>query len=106
MSRSLLFATLLITLGGCVYIPPVTQGNYLKSSQVQSLKVGMTQDQVRYLFGQPMLADPFHSDAWHYVYYAKPGAKTKAKIYRLTVYFKNGKVTRFTTSAPPADAPS
>jgi len=91
---------------GCVYVPPVAQGNYIKQSELKQLKVGMTPKQVRYLFGTPTLANPFESQVWRYVYYYKAGAHAKRKLYRLTVYFKNGKVARFKTSAPVDQAPS
>lgn len=106
MRRLIIIFAGLVLLGGCVYIAPVTQGNYLKSSRIASLKVGMTKEQVRYLFGEPMMRVPFKSNAWYYVYYSKAGQGAKPKRYRLTVYFKGNKVSRFTTSAPIADAPS
>lgn len=90
---------------GCVYVPPDMQGNYLKQSALKKLKVGMTTDQVRYLFGKPMLPDPFEKDIWRYVYYYKAGARSPTHLYRLTVYFKNGKVSRFATSQPISEAP-
>ncbi|HYW76834.1 MAG TPA: outer membrane protein assembly factor BamE [Gammaproteobacteria bacterium] len=101
-------AVLLLTAlaAGCVYVPPVTQGNYLKQSDLKQLKVGMTTKQVEYLFGKPALPDPFEKNVWRYVYYDKPGARSPASVYRLTVYFKNGKVTRFTTSKPIDKAPT
>lgn len=97
---------LLFALAGCVYVPPVAQGNFLKQDDLKQLKVGMTPDQVRYLFGKPTLANPFETNVWRYVYYYKATARSKAKVYRLTVYFENGKVARFATSAPISDAPS
>ena len=42
-----LLAGALILAAGCVYVPPVTQGNYLKQSDLKQLKVGMTTKQVR-----------------------------------------------------------
>lgn len=107
MLRRLLPAcVLLAAFAGCVYVPPVAQGNVLKQDDLKQLKVGMTPDQVRYLFGKPALANPFETNVWRYVYYYKPNAGSKAKIYRLTVYFENGKVARFTTSAPISAAPT
>lgn len=107
--RFLPSATLALTLAlaaGCVYVPPVTQGNYLKQSDLKQLKVGMTTKQVRYLFGKPTLPNPFETGIWRYVYYYKPGARSPEHIYRLTVYFDNGKVQRFTTSKPIDKAPT
>ncbi|MDN5865614.1 MAG: outer membrane protein assembly factor BamE [Gammaproteobacteria bacterium] len=98
-------ATAIIALAGCVYVPPVTQGNYLSYEDLQQLKVGMTPTQVVYLFGKPMLDDPFYPDTWHYVYYYKRGAGAKEYLYRLTVQFEDGKVASFDTSEPLAEAP-
>lgn len=103
--RFLLAGALLFAFAGCVYVPPVTQGNYLKRDDLAQLKVGMTHKQVRFLFGTPMLSDPFYPDTWHYVYYFKRGAHAKPFIYRLTVQFKDDKVVSFNTSAPITAAP-
>lgn len=105
-SRLLAACVLLAAIAGCVYVPPVAQGNYLKQDDLKQLKVGMTPKQVRYLFGKPTLANPFESDVWRYIYYYKAGAGAKTTRYRLTVYFKDGKVERFTTSAPIDQAPT
>ncbi len=96
----------LVLTAGCVYVPPVTQGNYLKQSDLKQLKVGMTTNQVRYLFGQPTLPNPFEKHIWRYVYYYKAGRGSPIHMYRLTVYFQDGKVKRFTTSKPIDQAPS
>ena len=108
MPIRLLTACLLaaVLAAGCVYVPPVAQGNYVKQDDLKQLKVGMTPKQVRYLFGTPTLADPFESNVWRYVYYYKAGADAKPKTYRLTAYFKDGKVSRFTTSEPVEKAPT
>lgn len=108
MLRRLLIITALtsvVAFAGCVYVPPVTQGNYLKYSDLQQLKVGMTRDQVKFLFGPPQLANPFYPESWHYVYYFKRNAQSKQHIYRLTVNFAHGKVANFQTSAPISEAP-
>jgi outer membrane protein assembly factor BamE len=97
--------TSLLAFAGCVYVPSVTQGNYLKYSDLQQLKVGMTRDQVKFLFGPPQLANPFYPGTWHYVYYFKRGARSKQHIYRLTVNFDHGKVANFKTSEPIGQAP-
>lgn len=104
--KAIVAAAALATAAGCVYVPPVTQGNVLRRGDVAQLKVGMTTEQVRYLFGSPSLANPFYPDTWYYVYYAKPHARQKAKVYRLVVHFQGGKVSSFETSGPVSDAPS
>ncbi len=103
--RFLLAGAALLAFAGCVYVPPVIQGNYLKADDLAKLRVGMTTKQVSFLFGSPMLADPFYPDTWHYVYYYKSGARAKPFIYRLTVQFKDDKVASFETSQPITQAP-
>ncbi|MGH8161470.1 MAG: outer membrane protein assembly factor BamE [Gammaproteobacteria bacterium] len=102
---ALLAGAAVAAFAGCVYVPPVTQGNYLQYTKLQQLEVGMTPKQVQYLFGEPMLANPFYPDTWHYVYYYKAGAHSKRYIYRLTVNFDHGKVASFNTSLPTSKAP-
>ncbi len=48
------------------YQPPVSQGVFITKEMVSQLKGGMTQDQVRYLLGNPPLQDSFHKDRWDY----------------------------------------
>lgn len=108
MPRKLLPALALaapLALAGCVYVPPVIQGNFLGQDKLQKLEVGMTRSQVAYLFGKPALNEPFYPHTWYYVYYYKPNTNDKEYVYRLTVHFKNGKVARFTTSKPISSSP-
>ncbi len=67
----------------------VQQGNRVKPEALQQLKPGMSQKQVTYLLGTPLLKDPFHADRWDYVYYLKPG-NDKVRQSRLTLHFKDG----------------
>ncbi|QQF76899.1 outer membrane protein assembly factor BamE [Histophilus somni] len=51
-----------------VYRIDVPQGNYLESTAVEQVKVGMNAQQVQYLLGTPMLIDPFSNQTWYYVF--------------------------------------
>ena len=65
-----------LTLGtGCVYRANIAQGNLVKEEDVAQPEVGMTRNQVRFLLGTPMVADPFHRERWDYVYYLKIGRR-------------------------------
>ena len=46
----------------------VVQGNVITSEQVAVAKPGLTRAQVRDVLGSPLLADPFHTDRWDYVF--------------------------------------
>ena len=78
------FALLMMTisLSGCsylydkfVYQIDVTQGNYIDDEKLNDIKIGMTQEQIIFLLGSPMLIDQFDSSKWYYIRYIKPGGK-------------------------------
>ncbi|MBO1520631.1 outer membrane protein assembly factor BamE [Oceanisphaera pacifica] len=77
MQLKTLILPLLLTLPvtGCslVYKVDIPQGNYIESKQVEKLRQGMSQEQVRYLLGSPMSLDGFNKDRWVYLYYFKAG---------------------------------
>jgi len=104
-------ATLLVaaaTLAGCqvlgtymptieqfgVYKLDINQGNYLAQDQVDRLKAGQTQQQVRAILGTPLLVSAFRPDQWEYVYeYKRQGKPFEHRNF--TVYFVDGKLARW-----------
>ncbi|BBI91458.1 putative small membrane lipoprotein [Serratia symbiotica str. Tucson] len=56
-----------------VYRPDINQGNYLTPTDVAKIQKGMTQQQVAYTLGTPMLQDPFGTQTWFYVFRQQPG---------------------------------
>jgi outer membrane protein assembly factor BamE len=77
-----------------VYKIDINQGNYLSQDAVDKLKVGMTQPQVKQLLGTPLVTSPFRADRWDYVYeYTRQGQVVEHRNF--TVYFAEGKVTRW-----------
>ena len=85
----------------------IQQGNYITQEMVSKLKAGMTRSQVRYILGTPLVADPYHSDRWDYVYQMQQKGETTEfrKIYLL---FEHDKLARIdgdvVPAAPGADA--
>ena len=82
---------LIFSLSGCsflydtfVYQIDVTQGNYLEDEKLDQVEIGMTQEQVIFILGSPMLIDQFDSSKWYYIRYIKPGGK---KIQQQQVVF-------------------
>ena len=86
------------TLTGCaLYKIDVAQGNLITAEMKQGLKLGMTQRQVRYLLGSPMVQDAFHPERWDYVYLLRKGnGDTTQEHLRLT--FSGDRLTQV---APP-----
>ncbi|MTD39390.1 outer membrane protein assembly factor BamE [Erwinia sp. CPCC 100877] len=72
-------AVLLMLTAGCstlervVYRPDISQGNYLAPGDVSKIRIGMTQQQVAYTLGTPMMTDPFGSNTWYYIFRQQPG---------------------------------
>lgn len=71
LTVSLGFATL-SGLSGCafpgVYKLNVQQGNIVTHDMLEKLSPGMTQRQVIFIMGNPVLHNPYQQDRWDYVY--------------------------------------
>lgn len=76
------------TLERVVYRPDINQGNYLVATDISKLHTGMTQQQVAYTLGTPMMTDPFGSNVWYYVFRQEPGHE-KVTQQTLTLTFDN-----------------
>lgn len=74
-------------LSGCVHRVDIQQGNFLDSEDIDRVSVGMTRVQVRSLLGTPMVADPFVSTRWDYVYYLKRGRWQEPRQRHFIVFF-------------------
>jgi outer membrane protein assembly factor BamE len=82
-------------LSGCVHRIDIQQGNFLDSEDIDRVSVGMTRVQVRSLLGTPMVADPFKTSRWDYVYYLKQGRLKRPQQRHFIVFFGEGdKVAR------------
>lgn len=88
-----LLALLIGLPSGCVYQINVQQGNKLEPKDVESVKVGMTRNQVRFLLGTPMVTDVFHKERWDYFYYFRAGRSNDPERRWLIVWF-DGDIVR------------
>ena len=77
------------------YRPDIQQGNFVSEEMLSQLKLGMTREQVRFIFGTALLADPFHADRWDYAFRMAKG-NGEITTSRVIVFFdKDGKVARW-----------
>lgn len=96
-----------VTLSGCslfsVYKIDLPQGTPITQTQAQSLKLGMSQNQVLYILGSPAVRDTLAPNRWDYIYDFQAGtegnrkgvADVKNASQHLIVYFDdNGLVNR------------
>lgn len=96
LSKSLFWAALCLSLNGCFIRPykfDMYQGNVITQDKVAQIEPGMSQEQVRYVLGTPVLNDVFHTQRWDYIYMEKPGFG-KEKRRHLAIYFNDGRVDR------------
>ena len=98
LALTLALAISVSTLAGCVYRIDIQQGNFLEDEDIDRVTVGMTRVQVRALLGTPMVADPFESSRWDYVYYLKQGRLKKPTQRHFIVFFEGDKVTKIDRS--------
>ena len=74
------------------YRPDIQQGNFVSEEMLSQLKVGMSKDQVRFIFGTALLTDPFHANRWDYAFRLARG-NGEVTTSRVIVYFdKDSKV--------------
>lgn len=82
----------------------VQQGNFLSPTTVAKLHSGMTREQVKFLLGTPLVADPFHADRWDYVYWRDRAGAANPDPRRLALFFKDNALARVEGDVVPAAA--
>lgn len=83
----------------------IQQGNYISQEMVAKLQPGMTREQVRFIMGTPLVADPFHADRWDYVYTRRAVRSTELEHRRVSAFFKDGLLERVDGDVVPQSAP-
>ena len=92
----MLLCTVSITLSGCGFIPgvykiDVQQGNVVTQDMVDQLRPGMTQRQVRFIMGTPLIQDTFHPERWDYLYSLKSGRSERVQE-RISLTFEDNRL--------------
>ncbi|MGM0516186.1 MAG: outer membrane protein assembly factor BamE [Pseudomonadota bacterium] len=76
-----------------VYQPDIQQGNIYEEAQIERLREGMSQSQVRAILGTPSLKDIFHEGQRDtYVYYDKRGKQEAFRHTLVIEYDRAGRV--------------
>ena len=84
-----------------VYRLTVQQGNVITQEMVDSLKPGMTREQVAYIMGEPVVRNPFDQDRWDYVYTLRVPRYVDDQT-RLSLFFVDGELTHFSGDFKPS----
>jgi len=105
MTIKKILASLAITfsLSGCsylyntfVYQIDVVQGNYVDDKKLAQVELGMTQQQIVFVLGSPMLIDQFDTSKWYYIRYIKPGGEPIQQS-QILLTFDGNKLTSITS---------
>ena len=84
-----------------VYRVNIEQGNIVTQEMVDQLRPGMTQRQVRFLMGTPLIHDTFNASRWDYVYLLQePSSEPHQE--RLSLYFDGDVLTSFSGDHVPS----
>jgi outer membrane protein assembly factor BamE len=83
----------------------IHQGNVVSQEMVDQLRPGMTQRQVAFIMGAPLLADPFHDNRWDYVYSNESDGEERVEK-RISLIFENGELAELQGDFRPGSLPS
>ena len=97
-------ASLILILLTCCSIPRIyeviiSQGNLIDEEMMTKLEVGMTESQVKYVLGSPLITDTFTPDRWDY-YTSVTQGNRKYSESKLTLYFEDKKLTNWNKEEP------
>jgi len=103
MKRYLITSLFIALIGGCsnidslgfpgVHKIDIQQGNLITDEMVELLRPGLTQKQVQYVMGTPLVVDTFNPSHWDYIYQYRHG-DGRFEERKLRVIFKQGRVIR------------
>jgi outer membrane protein assembly factor BamE len=87
------------------YRQDIHQGNVVSQEMVDQLRPGMSQRQVAFIMGTPMLVDPFHEDRWDYIYSNQPGNDVRIQK-NVTLIFQGDQLSQLQGDFRPGTLPS
>lgn len=91
---------------GLAHVTPyrveIVQGNVVTREQLDTVKPGMNREQVRGIFGSPLVADLFHANRWDYAFsLRRQGEVVQRKV--VTAWFEGDVLKKVDA---PSDMPS
>ena len=85
-----------------VYRLTVQQGNVITQEMVDSLKPGMTREQVAFIMGEPVVRNPFDNNRWDYVYTLRVPGYVDDQM-TMSLFFAEGALVSFAGDFKPTD---
>jgi outer membrane protein assembly factor BamE len=72
----------------------ISQGNLVDQEMMDKLEVGMTESQVKFVMGSPLISDTFYPNRWDYFTSVTQGSKTFTEQ-KISLYFEDNKLARW-----------
>ncbi len=69
----------------------ISQGNLVDQEMLDKLEIGMTESQVKFVMGTPLISDTFYPDRWDYFTSVTQGDNTYTNQ-KITLYFEDNKL--------------
>lgn len=91
LTKAALAFVVAVSLSSCAYRADLAQGNFVEQEKIDTLRYGMSYEQVQYIMGTPMLTDPFDASKWYYVHYLRQGW-SDPQIQNLILVFANNRL--------------
>lgn len=84
-----------------VYRIDIEQGNIVTQDMVDQLEPGMSERQVRFIMGTPLVEDSFNKSRWDYPYVIRNG-DTVIRETSVTMHFEDARLANVTGEPLPA----
>ena len=72
----------------------ISQGNLVDQEMLDKLEVGMTESQVKFVMGTPLISDTFYPERWDYFTSVTQGDKTYTNQ-KITLFFEDNKLLKW-----------
>ena len=81
----------------------ISQGNLVDQEMLDKLEIGMTESQVKFVMGTPLISDTFYPDRWDYFTSVTQGDNTYTNQ-KITLYFRDNKLVSWEGKIDSLDA--
>lgn len=85
------------------YRPDIVQGNVISRDLMDSIRPGMSKEQVRVILGTPLLNDIFHVNRWDYIFMYRKGESREMERRKVTLTFDGNKLAKVEADTLPTE---
>ena len=101
--KTFFFLTVVLIITGCslpkLFQVVINQGNLIDNEMLGKLEVGMTESQVKYIMGTPLIIDTFYPRRWDYYTSIAQGDNKFAET-KVTLYFEESLLVKWEGDLP------